>query len=142
MTEPCNCSRFRDTGGFRIADLTCPTHGVDGSDPGDGYWPCSSCGAEGFRLTSGLCDGCAERIDVDPVVVLYALRYALPRASGALSDVAPAMKAAWPKMDAGLREAALRDVREALKEPPWGLHGPEQTEMRRLLGFMERTPDA
>ena len=34
----CNCPRFSDTGGFRIADLTCPVHGVSGTDPGDGYW--------------------------------------------------------------------------------------------------------
>jgi len=35
----CICPRFRDTGGFRIADLTCPIHGLNGTDPGDGYWP-------------------------------------------------------------------------------------------------------
>lgn len=34
----CICPRFSDTGGFRIADLGCPVHGVDGTDPGDGYW--------------------------------------------------------------------------------------------------------
>jgi hypothetical protein len=34
----CICPRFSDTGGFRIADLCCPVHGVDGTDPGDGYW--------------------------------------------------------------------------------------------------------
>jgi hypothetical protein len=37
-TAKCICVRFRDTGGFRIADLTCPVHGVNGTDPGDGYW--------------------------------------------------------------------------------------------------------
>lgn len=38
-TEPtCICKRFRDTGGYRIADLTCPIHGVEGTDPGDGPW--------------------------------------------------------------------------------------------------------
>jgi hypothetical protein len=36
--EPCICPRFTDTGGFRIADLTCPVHGVGGTSPGDGYW--------------------------------------------------------------------------------------------------------
>lgn len=34
----CICPRFTDTGGFRIADLACPVHGVDGTEPGDGYW--------------------------------------------------------------------------------------------------------
>jgi hypothetical protein len=34
----CTCQMFRDTGGFRIADLCCPVHGVEGTDPGDGYW--------------------------------------------------------------------------------------------------------
>lgn len=34
----CNCPRFTDTGGFRIADLTCPVHGVNGTEPGDGPW--------------------------------------------------------------------------------------------------------
>jgi hypothetical protein len=34
----CICVRFRDTGGFRIADLACPVHGVNGTEPGDGYW--------------------------------------------------------------------------------------------------------
>jgi hypothetical protein len=34
----CVCPRFRDTGGYRIADLTCPIHGVNGTEPGDGYW--------------------------------------------------------------------------------------------------------
>ena len=39
-TEPprCICVRFTDTGGFRIADLCCPVHGVGGTNPGDGYW--------------------------------------------------------------------------------------------------------
>ena len=38
-TKPtCICTRFRDTGGFRIADLTCPVHGIGGTKPGDGYW--------------------------------------------------------------------------------------------------------
>ena len=34
----CICPHFRDTGGFRIADLTCPVHGVNGTEPGDGPW--------------------------------------------------------------------------------------------------------
>lgn len=34
----CICVMFRDTGGFRIADLTCPVHGIGGSEPGDGHW--------------------------------------------------------------------------------------------------------
>ena len=34
----CICVRFKDTGGYRIADLGCPVHGVEGTDPGDGYW--------------------------------------------------------------------------------------------------------
>jgi hypothetical protein len=29
---------FGDTGGFRIADMTCPVHGPNGINPGDGYW--------------------------------------------------------------------------------------------------------
>jgi hypothetical protein len=37
--EGCICTVFRDTGGFRIADLACPVHGIKGTDPGDGYWP-------------------------------------------------------------------------------------------------------
>lgn len=32
----CICVRFADTGGFRVADLRCPVHGVDGTNPGDG----------------------------------------------------------------------------------------------------------
>lgn len=36
--EGCICAMFRDTGGFRIADLTCPVHGVGGTNPGDGNW--------------------------------------------------------------------------------------------------------
>lgn len=34
----CICPKFSDIGGYRIADLCCPVHGVDGSDPGDGPW--------------------------------------------------------------------------------------------------------
>ena len=34
----CICTVFGDTGGYRIADLTCPVHGVGGTHPGDGYW--------------------------------------------------------------------------------------------------------
>jgi len=34
----CICIRFSDTGGFRIADLCCPVHGVNGTEPGDEYW--------------------------------------------------------------------------------------------------------
>lgn len=37
-TDTCICPRFKDTGGYRIADLQCPIHGVDGSNPGDGPW--------------------------------------------------------------------------------------------------------
>ena len=36
--EGCICLMFTDIGERRIADLTCPVHGVDGSDPGDGFW--------------------------------------------------------------------------------------------------------
>ena len=36
--EGCICTMFGDTGGFRIADLTCHVHGVGGTDPGDGNW--------------------------------------------------------------------------------------------------------
>ena len=34
--DGCICVEFRDTGRFRIADLACPVHGVEGA--GDGYW--------------------------------------------------------------------------------------------------------
>jgi hypothetical protein len=34
----CVCPRFSDTGGYRIADLSCLVHGVDGLTPGDGPW--------------------------------------------------------------------------------------------------------
>ena len=34
----CICPVFNDTGGYRIADLTCPVHGIKGTNPGDGYW--------------------------------------------------------------------------------------------------------
>jgi hypothetical protein len=46
-TGTCICPRFKDTGGFRIADLACPVHGVDGTDPGDGYWACTCPGGGG-----------------------------------------------------------------------------------------------
>lgn len=36
--EGCICPQFTDIGDYRIADLTCPVHGVDGTDPGDGFW--------------------------------------------------------------------------------------------------------
>jgi len=36
--EGCTCPWFHDTGGYRIADLTCPVHGMGGTHPGDGYW--------------------------------------------------------------------------------------------------------
>jgi hypothetical protein len=45
----CICPRFRDTGGFRIADLACPVHGVGGTEPGDGYWPEAGAAAERAR---------------------------------------------------------------------------------------------
>lgn len=46
MSEPaeivkppnCICPRFTDTGGYRIADLACPIHGVGGPIRGDGPW--------------------------------------------------------------------------------------------------------
>lgn len=34
----CICPRFRDAGGFRIADFACPIHGPRGTEPGDGWW--------------------------------------------------------------------------------------------------------
>ena len=50
--EGCICVQFRDTGGFRIADLTCPVHGVDGGSPGDGYWETEDdAGQEGHVTT-------------------------------------------------------------------------------------------
>lgn len=33
--EGCICPRFRDIAPSLIADLTCPVHGVNGTDPGD-----------------------------------------------------------------------------------------------------------
>jgi hypothetical protein len=36
--EGCICPMFTDIGEARIADLTCPVHGVDGTEPGDGFW--------------------------------------------------------------------------------------------------------
>lgn len=36
--EGCICPQFTDIGEARIADLTCPVHGVNGTDPGDGFW--------------------------------------------------------------------------------------------------------
>lgn len=36
--EGCICPMFDDIGEYRIADLTCPVHGDEGSDPGDGFW--------------------------------------------------------------------------------------------------------
>ena len=36
--EGCICIQFTDIGEARIADLTCPVHGVEGTDPGDGFW--------------------------------------------------------------------------------------------------------
>ncbi len=38
VADDCICVRLKDTGGYRIADLGCPVHGVEGTDPGDGYW--------------------------------------------------------------------------------------------------------
>jgi hypothetical protein len=68
--EGCICPMFRDTGGFRIADLTCPVHGVHGTDPGDGQWlpgHCVACGsADIFYDTTGgwSCRSC-HRTDAD-----------------------------------------------------------------------------
>jgi hypothetical protein len=36
--EGCVCPYFKDVGGFRIADLCCPVHGLGGPEEGDGYW--------------------------------------------------------------------------------------------------------
>lgn len=36
--EGCTCPWFHDTGGYRIADMNCPIHGLNGTHPGDGYW--------------------------------------------------------------------------------------------------------
>lgn len=33
--EDCICPRFRDIAPSLIADLTCPVHGINGTDPGD-----------------------------------------------------------------------------------------------------------
>lgn len=38
VPEGCICPQFTDIGERRIADLTCPVHGVDGAEPGDGFW--------------------------------------------------------------------------------------------------------
>ena len=36
--EGCICTQFSDIGERRVADLLCPVHGEDGTDPGDGFW--------------------------------------------------------------------------------------------------------
>jgi hypothetical protein len=36
--KACICPRFPDTGGCRVGDLTCPVHGVNGTEPLDGPW--------------------------------------------------------------------------------------------------------
>jgi hypothetical protein len=79
-------------------------------------------------------------LTVEPVVVVYALRYALPRASGALHDVVPAVKAAWPHMDAGLRSAVRSDVQYAWdKTPRSAVYAPEREVMVDLLRFIDAT---
>jgi len=37
--EGCICPRFSDVAPNLIADLTCPVHGIDGTDPGDKLVP-------------------------------------------------------------------------------------------------------
>lgn len=36
--ESCLCPMFTDIGERRLADLTCPVHGTEGTEPGDGFW--------------------------------------------------------------------------------------------------------
>lgn len=47
--EGCICPYFTDTNNFRIADLGCPVHGVNGvsAQPDDEWDPCPSCGGSG-----------------------------------------------------------------------------------------------
>jgi hypothetical protein len=33
--EGCTCPRFKDVAPSLIADLACPIHGINGTDPGD-----------------------------------------------------------------------------------------------------------
>lgn len=47
--EGCICPRFGDIAPSLVADLTCPVHGVDGTDPGDVEWYCTRCGGEGVQ---------------------------------------------------------------------------------------------
>lgn len=37
-SQKCICKHFSDTGGYRVSDLSCCVHGVNGTNPGDGYW--------------------------------------------------------------------------------------------------------
>lgn len=79
---------------------------------------------------------------VDPVIVVYALRYALPRASGALGDVCAVIRSNWPELRY-FAPTIEREVREALAEAAnettgWAaLRRPEHQAMRDLLAFID-----
>jgi hypothetical protein len=47
---------------------------------------------------------------------VYAVRYALGRTSGAPSDVASAVRVAWPAITDDARATLLRDLREAIED--------------------------
>jgi hypothetical protein len=56
----CICTRFSDTGGYRIADLACPVHGVESGHPNpDGKW----------EDDDALVDAAVERMRLDRTAV-------------------------------------------------------------------------
>jgi len=36
--EGCTCPMFPDIGERRLSDPDCPVHGIEGTDPDDGFW--------------------------------------------------------------------------------------------------------
>lgn len=56
-----------------------------------------------------------RKIELPDIAVIYAFRYCLGRMSCAVSDGVEIVRAAWPKLDANLRNVIERDLREAKK---------------------------
>lgn len=85
--EGCICVQFRDTNGFRIADLACPEHGVYGhvAQPDDYWEPCPSCVA-GVVPPDWMIEAAAKAVDpfmVHPLEAYDAARAALLAAAEA-----------------------------------------------------------
>lgn len=77
----------------------------------------------------------ARPVEVQPVFLMYAFRYALGRMSYAVGDVADTLEANVDRLTPDWREQIIRDIGDAIEENRAGMTG-DVERWTRLAEFM------